>query len=107
MDAGYITYNTVTSGSYGEVENTQTTGSTIQCGFMWVGGKESWRDPVNVLNIDAVLRLPVDTDIDSTCNFTLSKRFNETIAVPIAFDVVSNARIGISGVVVDLKKVVV
>jgi len=105
LDTGYFSTVSITSGSYGEPIESNVSGSPIACSFHWVGGKESWKEPINYLKIDALLKVPYETIVDQTYQFTLTKLKTETLSNPITFDVVSNSRKSISGIIIDLKKV--
>ena len=105
LDTGYFSTVSITSGSYGEPLEISVSGSLIDCSFHWTGGKESWKEPINYLKIDAVLKIPSETIVDQTHLFTLTKLKTETLSTPITFQVVSNSRKSISGIIIDLKKV--
>lgn len=58
-----------------------------------------------VVTIDAALRLPVDTVIDSRDRVTLLERFGAALVVPLTFDVIGNPEQGPSGLVVKLRRI--
>jgi len=105
LDTGYISTVTITSGSYGEPIESKTSGSPIFCSFHWTGGKETWKEPVNYLKADAILKIPTNTQVTQKDLFTLTKQKTETLSVPLIFQVVSNPRNSISGIIIDLKRV--
>lgn len=105
LDTGYFSTVTITSGSYGELIENPVSGSPIVCSFSWVGGKESWKEPVNYLKTDAILKIPINTQITQKDIFTLTKLKTETLSIPLIFQVVSNPRKSISGIIIDLKMV--
>ena len=105
LDTGYFSSITITSGSYGEPIENSVSVSPISCSFHWTGGKESWKEPINYLKIDGLLKIPYETIVDQTYQFILTKQKTETLSTPITFQVVSNPRKSISGIIIDLKKV--
>jgi hypothetical protein len=105
LDTGYFSTVTTTSGSYGEPIENSVSGSPIACSFHWTGGKETWKEPVNYLKADAILKIPTNTQVTQKDLFTLTKQKTETLSVPLIFQVVSNPRNSISGIIIDLKRV--
>jgi hypothetical protein len=98
-----ITY----SGSYnefGELEQVWTTTSGIACGVKMVGGVEEYRGQFIKLDIDAVIRLPIDTEITELDRVEVTKRFGVDVD-DMLYEVVGFPKRGSSGLQVDCKKV--
>lgn len=109
MDYCTINAKTVTTGSYGEP--IETTGSLVStpCGITFVGGKQIWNAEnkalvYSALPFDATIRLPADTVIDATNTITITKRLGEDIT-PLTFEVVSSPKLGLTGLLVDVRRV--
>ena len=78
--------------------------AAVACGFEPVGQQERWREVVTVTDVEAHLRLPHGTAIDASCRVRVTKRHGQD-ATAQEFDVVSEPRVGPSGIVCDLKRV--
>jgi hypothetical protein len=89
---------------YGEGGATYTPGSPIRCGYKARSSREVQQGNETVL-IDGELRLPHGTAIVSLDRVQVTKRYGETLTPPLLFYVVGQPAIGVSGVVVSLKRV--
>lgn len=69
VDAYSETYD-----SYGDILKSWIPGSGIECGFQALNGTETIRGEIVVTNLDAKIRLPIDTVISSQDRITINKR---------------------------------
>jgi len=92
--------------SYGEPVISYVTSSGILCGVNMTGGRESYKDQMIVTNSDLVLRLPMDTLIDKKDRVTITKRYGVAVS-GIQYQVISDPRKGVSGIQVDLSRIVI
>jgi len=79
-----------------------TTAEESVCGFDASPSQELLNQ---VPSSEAVVRLPVETVISHQARIRIMKRFGETQAAPLTFEVIGAPRLGPSGLLVWLKKV--
>lgn len=104
QDECYILRRTRTQNSYGEPTDAYAADSaSVRCGYHEVGQATAWRTDVDVTQVDAVLRLPIDTDIDLTCHVRIDERHGEDITSE-TFEVASEPRRGPSALRVELRR---
>lgn len=89
--------------SYNIPQPTYTAGSEIYCGFEMVGTEERVGE-TEYPDIDAKLRLPIGTVINSNDRVRITKRFGVAVT-EIDYSVIGQPLRGSSGLVVELKKV--
>ena len=93
-------YRAVPDG-YGIPTPTYTAGSAIICGL-----NENVRQEVQsrgeVVMVDAVLRLPVGTVVDSRDRITITHRFGGELTVKPVYNIIGNPRRGASGLLLNL-----
>jgi len=89
--------------SFGEPVPLYTYGTAIVCGFDPTGGVEDWRRDMTALNINATVRLPINTVVDVRDRIKIITRFGESIT-PLTFEVVQFAQRGPSGLVLQLRE---
>ena len=89
--------------SFGEVDTTVTNGSPVSCALHMDGGIKSVNGQYLKTENDATLRLPLDTIVAIDSTVTVTCHYGET--VNLVYRVNSEPRIGIAGMVVELKKV--
>jgi hypothetical protein len=99
IDKYSATYNSV-----GEPIETWISGNEIDCGLEMTGGIERYKGQIIVLDIDAVIRLPQDTVIDTRDRVTITKRFGVSIS-GIQFEITGFPKIGAAGCRVQLKRI--
>jgi hypothetical protein len=73
-----------------------------QCGFNASPSKELLDQ---VPSSEAVVRLPIDTEISNGARVRITKRFGETQAAPITYGVIGMPKLGPSGLMVWLTKI--
>jgi rhamnose transport system permease protein len=61
--------------SFGEPVPLYTYGAAIVCGFDPKGGQENWRRDMTPVHIDATIRLPIDTALETTDRLKIITRF--------------------------------
>jgi hypothetical protein len=92
------------SNSYGETTGSWVSGSPVSCALWENGGTKTYAGQVILTECDATLRLP-----SSASSITSKDRINITSIYGVAtgskiYQVFSNPKIGISGIVVELKR---
>lgn len=90
--------------SYGSPVETYTDGPAIACGLEMTTGRENHRADMTVERIDATVRLPIGTSLQSTDRIKATRRFGTAITA-IEFEIVGEVRCGPSGIRVDVSKV--
>lgn len=90
--------------TYGDEVLTPTVTSGVACGFQ--NGKSSDKTKQNLFQteVDAILRLPVDTTISGVDQIQMTKLNQSTIS-PVTYDVTGEPQIGKTCIVVGLKSV--
>lgn len=104
QDTCIIQAYSATPDTYGDPVPTYTDGAAIACGFDPTGGRESWRPDMTALHVDATVRLPIATTLDTRDRIKITKRFGVAITA-IVFEIVGLPQRGPSGLVVELVKV--
>ena len=94
-----------TQDSFGYEVPAWTYGVAIPCGFSPLGGRESEGADKTVLRSDATLRLPISTSISKVDRVKIVSRHGETLSPAEIYQVMSLAKRGPSGLVIDLVKV--
>lgn len=104
MDFCLIAEPTVTTNSDNVPEDSFSWTNAAQsiCGFNANSSKELLEQ---VPSSEAVVRLPIDTEISNGARVRLTKRFGETQAAPITYGVVGMPKLGPSGLQVWLVKI--
>lgn len=92
-----------TQNSYGEPTVTYTVASGIPCGLNMTNGIETYRGSVIKTETDAVIRLPMNTNISVLDKVEITKRFGVTIT-GLMFEVSEQPRRGVSGIQIRLKR---
>ena len=84
-----------------------TWGKEIPCGFRFLSPDDVTADGVgqHVPTSDAVARLPSQYRITPDMRFRLTRRFGDTLATPLDFTVVGDARVGMFAQRVSLRRV--
>jgi hypothetical protein len=97
---------TTTPNSINEAVKTFTEDVTATiCGLDMRSGDERHTVQFNTLIYDATIRIPIATVIDSKDQVKVTKRFGETLAAPLTFEIVGPVQPGPSGIRLKLKKV--
>lgn len=94
-----------TANSYGELVETFTDGSAIECGLDMGSGSERRTVDNITTQYDATLRLGIATSITSKDRIKVTKRFEETLGTALVYTVAGPIRRGVSGIRIPLRKV--
>lgn len=101
MDTCIIgSYHAVPDG-YGVPTATYRAGNPVICGFSENARREV-QSRGEVVMVDAVLRLPVGTVIDSRDRITITHRFGSELAFKPVYNIVGAPRLGASGLLLNL-----
>jgi hypothetical protein len=98
------TFSSSGSNTFGETTGSWVSGSTIACALWENGGVKSYAGQIILTEADATLRLP-----SSASSISSKDRINVISIYGVAtgsriYQVFSNPKIGISGIVVELKR---
>ena len=105
MDTGNIQPATITLDTFGQaVETWPSNSASIACGLDMRAGSERHGIEKVIVEYDATVRLPISTTVDLRDRFRITKRFDETLATPLVFDIISPIQRGPSGVRLMLRK---
>jgi len=106
-DEGYAwRYSTTTQDEYGQVEYPYVRDEEpMEVGIEFSTGTELHGADMTVVQYDAVLRLPYGAKLGEKDRFELTGFRGEVLEVPILFEVQSPQGLGLSGSVVNLRKV--
>ena len=94
-----------TSNSMNEDVVTYTDQAAIACGLDMRPGSERHSQSYTSLEFDATIRLPVTTTIDPRDRLKITKRYGETLATALVFEIVGPVQRGPSGIRLALKRV--
>lgn len=84
-------------------EPVTTSASTLTiCGVDVSGGKKRYTDEETLIEIDTIIRLPLDTVISASSTITVSQQNNEV--VDVTYNIVDNIKVGHGQLVVSCKK---
>lgn len=90
--------------AYGHQSETWTDrASSTVCGVEMKSGSEKDLTDKTLVNYDAIIRLPIGTDIDFKDRIKITKRFSETITA-IVYEIVSPIQRGPSGLRILAKR---
>jgi len=95
-----------TTDTWGNPETFYTAGAARACGFKPLSPREVQESGL-VPTILAELRLPHDTALDVRDRVRITKRYGETLATALEYEIVGPVRLGPSGQVVYLEAVTV
>jgi len=105
QDTCTIQTATQTSNSFGEEVETFVDGPEIECGLdMRPGSERRGQDNV-ITQYDATLRLNITRLPASIGRVKITKRYEEVLANPMVFEVVSPIQRGVSGIRILLRKI--
>ena len=106
LDTGNMQPVTLAQDSFGQVVESWPSNSTsIACGLdMRSGSERHGADKTNV-TYDATVRLPIGTAVELRDKFRITKRFGETLATALVFEIVAPIQQGPSGLRLMLKRV--
>jgi len=88
--------------TYGNPKPRYTAVATVACGFQHVRPREVL-DTGELAMVDAKLRLPIETDIETHDRIRMTKRFGETLATAEVYEIIGPKLRGPSGVVLSLR----
>ena len=102
----FFDYTEGTLDGFGRPTNPFSEGLTTKCGFKPVTKGEAMGEGEVVMK-DAILRLPIALAgvLAQTMKIQITKRFGETLANPIMFNVLGDPEQGPSGLVLKLEKI--
>jgi len=104
FDEGYVLRREQEANDFGEMVDTYTPDDdAIACGFRPAGRVQRVGAELAVTEVDAILRVPLDTDIDLSCRVRITGRHGEAVTAR-DFDVFSEPRRGPSCLVIDLRR---
>lgn len=84
---------------------TWTDGPSVMCGLDMTGGTEQRGSQRVVVRWDAVIRLPLDTQLDLRDRIRITHRFGQPLASGLVYEIDGPEQKGPSGMIVPLKKV--
>ena len=90
---------------YNQLIRTWADGEPIACGFDPTGGREVTRSDATVVFTDAVVRLPLETEIDPAFRIKVLTRFGVVVEA-VVYGIAGDIQRGPSGLVLNLQKVV-
>ena len=106
LDTGNMQPVTVTQDSFGQmVETWPSNSADIACGLDMRPGSERHGPQMTVTEYDATVRLPIGTSVDLRDRFRVTKRFGETLATSLVFEIQSPIQRGPSGIRLLLRRV--
>jgi head-tail adaptor len=105
MDTCVIQTCTQTANSYGEMIETFTDGTALDCGLDMRPGSERRGMDATLVEYDAVLRLAISQAPDARSRIKVTKRFGEVLSTALVYEIVSPIQRGPSGIRLILKKV--
>jgi hypothetical protein len=91
--------------SFGEPVVTYVDGTAAICGLDMRPGTERHNPDNTILEYDAIVRLPITTIPNARDRIKITKRFGETLATALVFEIVGPIQRGPSGIRLLLKKV--
>jgi hypothetical protein len=94
-----------TFNAVGEPVVTYTDGTSADCGLDMGPGSERHGPGNTLLEYDATVRLPVTATPDARDRVKVTKRFDETLATALVFEIVGPIQRGPSGIRLLLKRV--
>jgi hypothetical protein len=94
-----------TQNSYNEDVVTYTDQTAQDCGLDMRPGNERYTQNYTAIEYDATMRLPITTTIDARDRLKVTKRFGETLATPLVYEIVGPVERGPSGIRLVLKRV--
>lgn len=95
--AGTDTYGETGPGTYSD-------GAAIACGFAWGRGERPGMNQIP-LDVDATLRLSVATVVTANDRIKLTKRYEAALSPELVFSIVGPIEVGLSALVLRLKRV--
>jgi len=105
MDTCKISVQSASVDSFGQMVETWTDGSEMDCGLDMRPSSERRGANYTATEYDATLRLAITAAITSKDRVSVTKRFGETLGTALVFEVVSPIQRGPSGIRVLLRRV--
>jgi len=103
MDTCLIKTRTTTEKTNGEQVPSYSTGTSSICGLDMRPGTFRRGQEMTEVVYDATIRLPHDASVTLTGLITVTKRFGETLATPLNFEIASVIQRGPSGIRLALR----
>jgi len=105
MDTAVIQARVQTLDTFGQMVETFPADSVaVVCGLDMRPGVERHTTEGNTITYDATIRLPIGTVITPADRIKITKRFDETLAVPLVYEVMSPIQQGVSGLRYALRR---
>lgn len=106
MDACVIQRHKYTANAYNEQVSSWTDDKAeTACGLDMRPGSERYSNRMTTLTYDATVRLPITASVDEKDRIKITKRFGETLATALVFDIAGPVQRGVSGIRLLLRKV--
>ena len=106
MDTCVIQARVLTVDTFGEMVETFPADSLpVYCGLDMSPGSERHMPNGAVITYDAAIRLPIGTVVNPVDRIKITKRFQETLAVPLVYEVMSPLQQGVSGLRFALRRI--
>lgn len=105
QDTGNVETYSESINSYGEAVPSFAHAADIACGLDMHPGSINLEPNKTTVVYDAIVRLPINTTVKMTDNFRVTKRFGETLATALIFNIVGTIQRGPSGIRLLLQKV--
>ena len=100
-----LEYSAGAADEYGFPDPAWNGGSSYDCGLDG-GERRELLDETQVIEYDAVLRLPIDAEISQVDRIRITHRFGVELDTAVDYEIVSEPRRGPSGLLVELRKVI-
>ncbi len=97
--------STPTSGTNKIVDTWPTDSAEITCGLDMRPGNMRHSEKFTAITYDATLRLPLGTLVKANDRVKITKRFGETLSVPLIYSVMSPVQQGPSAIRIVLQRV--
>ena len=105
LDTAVIQNRVQTVDTFGQmVETYPTDSAAIICGLDMRPGVERHTPDGNTVTYDATIRLPIATVVLTTDRIKITKRFGETLTVPLVYEIMSPLQRGPSGLRFALRR---
>ena len=100
-----LEYSAGTADEYGYPDPAWNAGLSYACGLDG-GGRRELLDEAQVVEYDAVLRLPIDAEVEQVDRIRITHRFGVELDTSVDYEIVAEPRRGPSGLLVTIRKVV-
>jgi len=104
FDACQVLAYTTAQDDHGNMAATYTAANSIACGYQQVRPRDE-QEMTEVPVIDAILRLPLTTDLDERDHIRMVTRYGTALDDAMTYEIEGPVKRGPSGLVVDLRLV--